>query len=198
MKRNIIAIAALVLAVALIAGCGKMSKEEAKKAIKEKKYDGAFSTMLDLAKSGDAEAAAILAEMYEGGLGVEKSEYEARHWLEQSADGGFALSQATLGIRCLDERSSFYEPAKAEKYLLKAAEQGFEDAQIMLALSYSTGMKLPKNNQQAFFWFRIVEKHGKDPENVALAKRSKGESLSQEERHQLSKKAQEWQHTRGK
>jgi hypothetical protein len=198
LKKYIISVTALLLTIMLLVGCGKMSKEEAKKAIKEKKYDAAFGTMLDLAKSGDAEAAALLAEMYEGGLGVEKNEHEARHWLEQAADGGYALSQATLGIRCLDERSSSYEPEKAEKYLLKAAEQGFEDAQMMLALSYDTGMKLRKNSQQAYFWYRVIEKHGKDPDNLAIAKKSQGESLSREERQQLSKKAQEWQPVRVK
>jgi TPR repeat protein len=72
----------------------------------EKDYPNALLWYKSAANKGNNEAQLYLAMMLDKGLGIERSSFEARKWLEKSADGGNAKAKRLLEISAKKNKSS--------------------------------------------------------------------------------------------
>jgi TPR repeat protein len=92
----------------------------------------AFSKFLDLARRGDVSAQVNLAHFYSEGLASPKDTKQARVWSLRAFRGGAVHAATNLGINYWSEGKLVL----AEKWLIKAAEQGDGDAWLELARLY--------------------------------------------------------------
>ena len=72
---------------------------------------------------------------------------------------------------------------KAVNWFQKAAEQGYADAEYILAAAYQNGRgDLPKDKIMAYVWLAIAEKHGKDEagrERISLESKMTEQELAE-------------------
>ncbi len=170
--------------------------------MKKKDYKTALKAFKTLAKQGDGYSQMMVGAMYFGGNGVAKDNYEGLDWYKKAAKSGYTEAQFRLGSVLLSGVGGIpMDSAEGEKWLLTAAEKGHEEAQNFLALSYSTGMGLKKNNAQAYFWWTILSEHGKNKELKKEAKEHLGDpmsyssyvtKLSSSDYNAMNKKAKNW------
>jgi TPR repeat protein len=89
-------------------------------------YVRAFATLMPIAESGEAEAQCLIANMYQGGYGVEKNTKLSIQWYEKSANQGYGVASNNLGeIFFAGEDSISPDREKAIFWYKKAEEQGF-------------------------------------------------------------------------
>lgn len=140
-------------------------------AFKAGNYRLAMREILPVARAGDAKAQAVVALMYEEGLGVSKDLAQAAYWYEQSAVNGRYESQHLLGMLHLSEPSEGFQPDpdKAFFWIRKAAEQGNANSQLQLARMYQAGTGSPKNPRLAVTWLRAAADQGHKDAQFQLA-----------------------------
>jgi TPR repeat protein len=90
--------AVTLLCLAIFTGCATspdpevdetaLTLEEAHKAYSAKEYKKVFQLLFPLAAAGNAEAQYALGYLFYHGLGVEKNERQAMHWVQRSASQG--------------------------------------------------------------------------------------------------------------
>lgn len=89
-------------------------------------YVRAFAILMPIAESGEAEAQCLIANMYQGGYGVEKNILIATQWYEKSANQGYGVASNNLGeIFFAGEDNISPDREKAIFWYKKAEEQGF-------------------------------------------------------------------------
>jgi len=81
---------------------------------------------------------------------------EAERWFRMAADKGHAWSQYRLSEFASRQRDYI----KAEKWVRRAAEQGLAEAQDSLARRYTTGIGVPKDDQEALRWLNKAAEQG--------------------------------------
>ena len=99
-----------------------------------------------------AEAACELAELYQNGWGVEKSEAKALELLGAAAEKKSPLAQYLLGERSYKENPPKYEDAFA--WFSNAAEGGYPQAQYMTGFMLMQGQGTPRSVPLAINFFR--------------------------------------------
>lgn len=105
------------------------SLEEGLAAFEARNYTKAFELLKPFAEQGNAEAQCMVANIYQLGLGSERSDLsglEAIKWCIRSAEQGYGVASNNLaeiyrGGSC----GVAADQAEAEKWYLKAREQGF-------------------------------------------------------------------------
>jgi TPR repeat protein len=95
-----------------------------------------------------------LGEMYRLGMGVKRSHLEAVRWYQKAADGGFTLSQFALGRMLMADRGEGVPKNTTEsaRLLTLAAEQGYPEAQCVLAHCYERGEGVERSLDKSLFW----------------------------------------------
>ena len=199
--KKIICLFCLILSLVTL-GCGTITKEEAKEAFEKKDYKTALKGFWELAKKGDAYSQMMMGIIYFNGHGTKKNENLAVSYYRKSAQNGYTEAQCRLGMYLLGPKGAIVSSSKeGEKWLLEAAEKGHEEAQNFLALSYSTGLGLKKNEPQAYYWWTVLSLHGKNPKLRKEAKKFLGDPmgytsyatrLSSKDYIGLGKKAKAW------
>lgn len=71
-------------------------------------------------------------------------------------------SKETLSISRKQSSDSTQDRAAAFEWCQKAAEQGFDSAQYMLACMYGSGTGVLKDRVSAYMWFELAEKAGNE------------------------------------
>jgi TPR repeat protein len=89
-------------------------------------YARAFATLMPIAESGEPEAQCLIANMYQGGYGVEKNIITSIQWYEKSANQGYGVASNNLGeIFFAGEDTIPSDKEKAVFWYKKAEQQGF-------------------------------------------------------------------------
>lgn len=116
-------------------------------------YTEALTIIEPLARDGDVKSQALLAMMYDNGLGVAQSPEEAARWYGFAAAQGDVYSQHMLGRMYHLGRGVPQDDELSARWLQKAAEQGSIQSQKSLAAFYHEGIGVEKNAEAAFHWF---------------------------------------------
>jgi TPR repeat protein len=87
-----------IITISILTGCAStpdpavdeiaVTLEEAHKAYKAKEYKKVFQLLFPIAAAGNAKAQYALGYLFYHGLGVEKSEGQAMHWVQLAAAQG--------------------------------------------------------------------------------------------------------------
>lgn len=103
------------------------------------------------AREGDTSALWELAHMYFDGRGVEKNHLCGLDYLQKAADRGAAWASYALSSLCMKRN----DLAGGVRWMQKAAEQGFGNAQGMLGIFYSSDKMCPKDLVKACVWLKV-------------------------------------------
>jgi localization factor PodJL len=120
------------------------------------------------AEQGLAAAQYRLGSMYEHGRGKPVDREQAVALYEQAAAAGNINAMHNLAVLRIDA-SSRRDYAQAASWFRKAAERGLKDSQFNLAVLHERGLGLPRNPEDAVFWYSLAAVQG-DEEAAAKAK----------------------------
>jgi len=101
------------------------------------------------ANQGHARAQYNLAVILAEGWGMEPDQEMATVWLFKAARQGVADAQYHFGIALIEDPET--QP-QAIDFITKAAKQGFAEAELALAVFYSDGFGVPKDDSKARTW----------------------------------------------
>jgi TPR repeat protein len=104
------------------------------------------------AQGGHAKSQFYLAQMYESGEGVDENKDTALAWYQKASDLGLPDAQYELGKKLIYGDDVTPDPTKGTDLVLKAAEQKYAKAQILIADCYWKGRGLAKNQIEAYVW----------------------------------------------
>ena len=104
------------------------------------------------AEGGHPKAQFYLAQMYESGEGVDESKQTALAWYQKAVDQNLPDAQFELGKKLVYGEDMAADGSKGTDLLIKAAEQRFVKAQILLADCYWRARGVPKNQIEAYVW----------------------------------------------
>ena len=138
-----------------------------------------------LAEQGDADAQALLAEVYYNGRGVRRDYEEALRWARLAAEQGNVRGQSLLGAAYYSGNGVARDPAEAARWARLAAEQGDAGGQMVLGVLYLNGTGVPQDDVSAYMWLTLA---ASDSETVTegrilslLAKRMTPEQIAEAE-----------------
>ena len=109
-----------------------------------------------LAEQGDADAQALLAEVYYNGRGVERDYAEALRWARLAAEQGNVRGQSLLGVAYYGGNGVDRDPAEAARWARLAAEQGDAGGQVVLGALYLNGTGVPQDDVSAYVWLALA------------------------------------------
>ena len=117
------------------------------------------------AESGDVIAQYNLGITYMKGLDVDIDLKQAKFWFEQSAAQGDEDAEEALDIMKEWEELAYeyYEIKKYDKafeYMIKIADIGDENAQVIVGWMYKTGTGTHKNLHQALYYYEQAAEQG--------------------------------------
>ena len=93
----------------------------------------------------------------------------AEHHLMMASDTRDAQASFILGSILLNKKPRGTYAAQAVKYFKDSAQEGFVDAQYILALLYDQGLGVPEDKQQALQWGLLAAAQGHVPATYASA-----------------------------
>ena len=109
-----------------------------------------------LAEQGDADAQALLAEVYYNGRGVRRNYGEALRWARLAAEQGNVRGQSLLGAAYYSGNGVARDPAEAARWARLAAEQGDSGGRIVLGTLYLNGTGVPQDDVSAYMWLTLA------------------------------------------
>ena len=108
------------------------------------------------AEQGDADAQALLAEVYYNGRGVERDYGEALRWARLAAEQGNVRGQSLLGAAYYSGNGVVRDPDEAARWARLAAEQGDAGGQVVLGALYLNGIGVPQDDVSAYMWLTLA------------------------------------------
>lgn len=155
-------IAYLLLCTAALGICAhgdaQVDLKAAQRAVRLHDYNKAFSLYLQAARADDAEAQYQLANLYDQGKGVGRSESLATEWLQKSAAQQHPAAQYSLAMKLLERDSS-----QAMSLLNSSAQQQYAPASIYLErLGTAAASDVEQLADQLELWFAAARKNRVD------------------------------------
>jgi uncharacterized protein len=150
------------LAFVLLATGGAVSAPTAADILAAKKqgnYALALRLARPLAEAGNAEAQAMVGNLYELGLGVAQDHSKALGWFTRAADQGNVTAETALGRMYRKGAGVQMDSVKAYRWFALAAKQGDIDAHGDLC---SEGNGVPQDYGEAAKWYRIAAEMNND------------------------------------
>lgn len=93
------------------------------------------------------------------------------HSVTQMAEQGNALAQAKLGaMYLLGQEGHEKDEKKAAEWMLKAANQGFLEAQVIMAAMYDRGLGIEMDVHKATAWYEKAATQGHKPSLAILGR----------------------------
>jgi TPR repeat protein len=114
------------------------------------------------AQGGHARSQFYLGQMYMDGDGVEENKETALTWYQKAADLELPDAQYELGRRLIFGDDIATDATKGTDLVLKAAEQKFAKAQILIADCYWRGRGIEKNQIEAYVWAAQAQETAKN------------------------------------
>lgn len=152
---------AALIAVALVSQAFAGPLEEADAADKRADYATALKLISPLAQQGDAGAQRRMGIMYASGRGVPEDYTEAEKWFQKAAAQGDLDAIWNIGNIHHRGRGSFQKDfVEGEKWYLRAAERGHLPSQTSLALAYSMGDGVERDESVAAKWYERAANQG--------------------------------------
>jgi len=130
------------------------------KAVAEKNYGLALTSLKPLADKGHPGAQSNLGYMYENGLGVAIDLSEAARWYRMAAEQGDPYSQTRLGYLYEKGLGVPRDDALAAQWYAKAAFAGDQTGQSNLGIMYRDGRGVARNYKEAEKWFSLAAEQG--------------------------------------
>ena len=139
--------------------------DDAKRSIRVRDFDKAFSILSKLAESGNVEAQYQLSGFYRSGWSVEKSDRTAVVWLRKAADQGHVNAQYSLGTMYENGWGVPENWGKAERWYQSAAFHGHELAlaklvQLQALAEHQAKDPLLKRQRELFALIRQGNRSG--------------------------------------
>ena len=121
----------------------------------------AFESCMRESLAGSAAAKRNLAQLYERGRGVERSEANAVRWYESAATGGDREAMYQLATRYERGRGVKKDATQALQWYTKAGDAGLLSAQLALGEIYDKGrLGVTKDKAKALDWYRKAAAQG--------------------------------------
>ena len=121
----------------------------------------AFESCMRESLAGSAAAKRNLAQLYERGRGVERSEANAVRWYESAANGGDREAMYQLATRYERGRGVKKDATLALQWYTKAGDAGLLSAQLALGEIYEKGrLGVTKDKAKALDWYRKAAAQG--------------------------------------
>jgi TPR repeat protein len=137
-------------------------------AMKQGNYALALRLARPLAEAGNAEAQAMVGNLYELGLGVAQDHSKALGWFTRAADQGNVTAETALGRMYSKGAGVQMDSVKAYRWFALAAKQGDVDAQCAIGDLYSEGNRVPQDYGEAVKWYRIAAEMNNDAAQAKL------------------------------
>jgi hypothetical protein len=111
-----------------------------------------------------------------------------------SANAGFIPAKHSLGLLILNHPAFGASPEEGIKYLNQAADAGTWKSQIVLGVLARDGKSVPKDDQAAYFHFRIAVQQGGDAAQSLLRKDMEAldKKLSSDQRARINEEVNTW------
>ena len=124
--------------------------------------DALFELVLlkDKAEEGDPDAQFELGRRYLQGVGLERNDVMALHWVRAAAQQGYARAEAGLAWMYAVGRGVVRDDAKAFEWYKRAAENGYVVAQRMLGTCYEKGIGTAVDAERARLWYEKAADQG--------------------------------------
>jgi localization factor PodJL len=120
----------------------------------------AFAWFNAAAGQGFAPAQYRVGNMYEKGLGVERSATEAKLWYQMAAEAGNASAMHNLAVLFASGADGTVDSASALRWFQKAADLGVGDSQFNLGVMKGKGQGVPQDLEESYKWLAILAKSG--------------------------------------
>lgn len=126
------------------------------------KGDALFELVLlkDKAEEGDPDAQFDLGRRYLQGVGLERNDVMALHWVRAAAQQGYARAEAGLAWMYAVGRGVVRDDVQAFDWYKRAAENGYMVAQRMLGKCYEKGVGTAVDADRARFWYEKAAEQG--------------------------------------
>jgi TPR repeat protein len=132
-----------------------------------------FSQARAAADGGNADAQVKVGILYLTGVGTPKDRERAATWFGRAAEQGQLEGQCILAA--LNAANTAWHVASENSHAVdtcrKAADQGYADAQVILAVHYAMGRGVPKDPAEAEIWWRKAADLGRADAEVHVAGR---------------------------
>lgn len=137
---------------------GNAALEEGNTAYEYGDYERALALFTPLAKKGNAQAQAMLAQLYLGQPGVPRDEEQAVQWARLSAAQNDVSGLMVLSDIYLEGDGVAKDEAQAVSYLRRAVEFNSAEAKLRLGLMYLEGQGVERDPAQARQWMIAAAK----------------------------------------
>lgn len=129
--------------------------------VQGEQWASAFEACMRESLAGSAAAKRNLAQLYERGRGVERSEPNAVRWYEAAATGGDRDAMYQLATRYERGRGVKKDETQALQWYTKAGDAGLLSAQLALGEIYEKGrLGVTKDKAKALDWYRKAAAQG--------------------------------------
>ena len=139
-----------------------------------------FSQVRAAADGGNADAQVKVGILYLTGVGTPKDRERAATWFGRAAEQGQLEGQCILAA--LNAANTAWHVAAENSHAVdtcrKAADQGYADAQVILAIHYAMGRGVPKDPAEAEIWWRKAADQGRVDAELHVAGQSKDRAQS--------------------
>ena len=119
-----------------------------------------FNPAQPAAMSPMVEAAWMLAQIYDHGIGIARDPGLAHKWYARAAEYGYVPALDLLALQDMAPGAGPDRRSKAVDQLKKAAEAGYAPAQYHLARAYYNGDGVPRDLRLAGAWFDAAARAG--------------------------------------
>jgi TPR repeat protein len=129
--------------------------------VQGEQWASAFESCMRESLAGSAPAKRNLAQLYERGRGVERSDENATRWYESAAAGGDREAMYQLATRYERGRGVKKDQVLAVQWYTRAGDAGLPGAQLALGEIYEKGrLGVTKDKAKALEWYRKAAAQG--------------------------------------
>jgi TPR repeat protein len=146
------------------------------------------------ADQSDSNAEYKLSVMYAQGIGLPESDTDAMRLLMLSAQHGLPIAEYVAARLLEDGKKLPLDYDLSRTYYIRAAESGYQQAQVSLARGYLAGRgPLSVDKEQALFWASVAgEGHDAVAANMRAIAAGCSQTMSREAIDRVSKRIADW------